>query len=93
MGRFYFCCLFLVTSLNSNEVVLAVKQKLRDLEITQRVFAKAIFNAIGQEIFQIRSWEKTSEKYRNRIIKMFTWLHDSQGEQKLRDFNEGIYGM
>ena len=94
---FFFLFLFislnlLVTSLNCTEVVLSVKQKLKELELTQRIFAEALFNQIGQEIFQFRTWSNASEKYKKRIIKMFLWLNDPNGGQKLKDYNDGIYG-
>jgi hypothetical protein len=78
--------------LNPSEVVYGVKEKLRELELTQRIFAKALFNQIGQEIFQFRPWGKSNEKYKKRIVKMYLWLNDPHGAQKLKDYDDGIYG-
>ena len=82
----------LVTYLNPSEVVYGVKEKLRELELTQRIFAKGLFNQIGQEIFQFRPWGKSNEKYKKRIVKMYLWLNDPHGSQKLKDYDDGIYG-
>lgn len=79
--------------MNSNEVVQAVKDKLKELELTQRIFSKALFNQIGQEVFVFRPWAKSNEKYKKRIIKMYLWLNDPHGGQKLKDFDDGIYGI
>lgn len=57
------------------------------------LFAKAMFNASEYLFYNPKSWKNSDEKHRNNYIKMYLWLNDPHGVQKLLDFKQGNYGI
>ncbi len=76
--------------MNPSLVLAAVKEKLKYLGLTQNLLKSALFNSTGPNVFHI--CKTISDQYMNRIAQLNFWLHDVNGEIKLKDFRDGKYG-